>query len=200
VGGTGLHAVKFLLAGASSATTVTPFLREAVLADELARRYGVGDRHLAVVGLGEELPFRSGAFDRVYCGGSLHHLDGSLALPELARVLGDDGRFASIDTWRTPVYGLGIRLFGKRERGVNCRPLDPGRLAGLWAAFRCSEVTRFHPVARYPLILQQRLPRHLHTATTRRLLALETEVERRLPRPWRGHGSCVAVTAAKAPR
>ena len=128
IGGKGIHAVKLLLTGASSACLLTPVLGEALCAVRLAERAGVSNRFMAVVGYGESLPFKDGNFDRIYCGGTLHHLDVAKALPEVYRVLSSGGKFAAIEPWRAPFYGIGTQVFGKREREVLCRPIDSSRL------------------------------------------------------------------------
>ena len=82
IGGSGLHAVKMLLSGAAHAITITPFLQEAIVANQLADEFGQGSKHLAVLGLGEALPLATSSFDAIYLGGSLHHLDTEAAARE----------------------------------------------------------------------------------------------------------------------
>ena len=101
IGGAGLHAVKMLLCGAARAVTITPFLQEAVVANQLACEFGQGPNHLAVLGLGEALPLETKSFDAIYLGGSLHHLDTGTAAREMALVLVPGGAFAAVDPWRT---------------------------------------------------------------------------------------------------
>src|SRR5438093_26358 len=86
-GGSGTHGVKFLLAGARSATLVSPSEGELRLAVELARLFGVDNRMRVVKGVGENIPVAGDSFDRVYGGGCLHHSDVRRSLPEVWRVL-----------------------------------------------------------------------------------------------------------------
>src|SRR5574338_619544 len=46
------------------------------------------------------------------------------ALRECARVLAPEGRFAAVEPWRGPLYGIGTALLGKRDRRVRCVVLD----------------------------------------------------------------------------
>ena len=156
IGGKGIHAVKLLLAGASTACLITPVLGEALCAVRLAERAGVGDRFLAVVGYGEALPFRDGNFDRIYCGGTLHHLDVAQALSEVDRVLSDGGKFAAIEPWRAPFYGIGTRVFGKREREVLCRPIDSARLDQVPSEIDV-QLKKFGTFSRYPMLALAKL-------------------------------------------
>ncbi len=71
IGGLGLDAVKFLLAGAAEVWLASPMLGELGFARTLAALCGVEDRLRPVLAVGEELPFAAGSFDSVYAGGSL---------------------------------------------------------------------------------------------------------------------------------
>jgi len=87
LGGKGIHAVKFLLAGARESWLITPVLGEARLARDLASAFGVEDRFRVVVGISEEIPVADSWFDRAYSGGCVHHMITKLAFPEISRVL-----------------------------------------------------------------------------------------------------------------
>lgn len=152
LGGTGLHAVKFLLAGAEEATLISPMPGELLFARHLAERYGVAKRLRLVVAVAEELPFADASFDAIFSGGSVHHTETALAFPECARVLRPGGRFAAIDPWRAPLYRLGTRLFGKREVDVFCRPLTAARVAPIFDTFDQARVVQHGTFARYPMI------------------------------------------------
>jgi SAM-dependent methyltransferase/uncharacterized protein YbaR (Trm112 family) len=152
LGGTGLHAVKFLLGGAAEATVVSPMPGELLFAWHLAERYGVLQRLRLVVAVGEELPFADASFDAIFSGGSVHHTETALALPECARVLRSGGRFAAIDPWRAPLYAFGTRVLGKREVDVHCRPLTPARVAPIFDAFEPAHVVQHGTFTRYPMI------------------------------------------------
>jgi len=152
LGGAGIHAVKFLLAGASESWLLTPMLGEAMFARELAAAFGVENKFRAIVGIAEEIPLRDSHFDRVYSGGCIHHTITERAFPEIRRVLKPHGKFAAIEPWRAPMYRAGIKLFGKRERGVNCRPMEMGRARELFRIFDNAMVSHHGTFTRYPLI------------------------------------------------
>jgi len=156
LGGKGIHAVKFLLAGAAEAWLVTPMIGEIACAQALAARAGVSHNLHCVAGIAEELPFQAGSFDVIYSGGCLHHTVVSAALAEASRALKRNGRFAAIDPWRTPWYRIGIRVFGKREPNVFCKPLDKRRVSGLYEQFPGGLVQHHGSISRYPLILLDR--------------------------------------------
>ena len=168
VGGKGIHIVKFLLVGASEGWLVTPMVAEARFAMDLARACGVGDRLHCVIGVGEELPFASETFDRVYVAGCLHHMDPAIAVPEAARVLKPGGRYGAAEPWRAPLYGVGTKILGKREeklvgrrnQGVYCRPLTGERMAPLQRTFRTSRVVQHGTLTRYLLIALHKLGLH----------------------------------------
>jgi SAM-dependent methyltransferase len=151
-GGKGLHAVKFLLAGASHAVLLTPMVGEAVFGMALAAELGVKERFDAVVGIAERAPFVDDSFDRIYSGGSAHHFVERLAGPEMHRCLNRGGVFAAIDPVRAPLYGVGTKILGKRERGVFCRPMDESRLGELGSAFDDAEWSRYGAFYRYLLL------------------------------------------------
>jgi SAM-dependent methyltransferase/uncharacterized protein YbaR (Trm112 family) len=170
VGGIGLDAVKFLLAGAGEVWLMSPMLGELRYARVLADAAGVGDRLHRVRGIAEELPFRTASFDAVFAGGSIHHTVTALSLPEAARVLRPGGAFASVEPWQGPGYGWGTRLLGKREP-VHCRPLTDDRVAPLFEAFPEPRVIHHGALTRYALVaLEQlgiRLPVRVLWLTTR---------------------------------
>jgi SAM-dependent methyltransferase len=119
LGGSGIHAVKFLLAGASESWLLTPMLGEAVFARELAAAFGVETRFRSVVGIAEEIPFRNKSFDRVYSGGCIHHTITDRAFPEIRRVLDIGGKFAAIEPWRAPGYQAGIDGAGPGSAAIS---------------------------------------------------------------------------------
>ncbi len=151
LGGSGSHAIKFAIAGGAESWLLTPMLGEARFAVQLADSAGVGERFHAVVGIAEEPPFASASFDGIYAGGCLHHMVTPLALPEAARILRDGGKFAAVEPWRAPFYGIGTRLLGKREDAY-CRPLTSERLEPLESAFKSISLIRHGTITRYPLI------------------------------------------------
>jgi SAM-dependent methyltransferase len=168
LGGSGSHAVKALLGGARVATLLTPMLGEARQGRALARHFGVEDRFNAVVAIGEELPFRAGSFDAIYSGGCIHHMRTEYAFAELDRVLSQGGRFSSVDPWKTVLHTVGTRVFGKRECGVFCRPIDPARLAPI-SLFKTHTVNRHGPFFRYPMIVLEKFGVRLPVTSMLRL-------------------------------
>lgn len=156
VGGTGIHAIRFLMAGAATATLVTPMLSEARFARRLAEELGVAKRLSLALGIFEELPVPAASMDIVFSGGSLHHTLTDLALFEAARVLRSGGKIGCFDPWRAPFYRMGIRIFGKREPGVFCRPLDNERTRYLPKCFSDSKVEKHGSLTRYLLLALQK--------------------------------------------
>jgi hypothetical protein len=155
LGGSGSHAVKALLAGATKATLLTPMLGEARQGRALAEFFGVADRFHAVIAIGEELPFADGTYDAIFSGGCIHHMRTEYAFREIHRVLSVNGRFAAVDPWKTPLHTIGTRIFGKREPNVHCRPIDSGRLAPI-SIFSKSLVRRHGPFLRYIFIVLEK--------------------------------------------
>ncbi|MFN2608056.1 MAG: class I SAM-dependent methyltransferase [Acidimicrobiales bacterium] len=151
LGGKGVQAVRFLLAGAAEAWIVSPMLGEVSFARRLARQVGVADRLRTVVAVAEELPFPDAGVDAVYAGSTAHHMVTELAFRECARVLRPGGRFAAIEPWKAPLYDIGISLFGKREN-VRCRPMTAERAAPLADAFGTATIVHHGALTRYPLI------------------------------------------------
>ena len=152
LGGKGIHAVKSLLAGAAEAWVLTPMLGEIYCSIALAKEAGVFERLRCVVGVAEEIPLADNTFDAVYSGGCVHHMTTELAMPEIARVLKPGGRFSSMDPWRAPFYAIGIKVFGKREVNVYCRPLTRARVAPLFTSFGQSKKEQYGTLTRYPAL------------------------------------------------
>jgi SAM-dependent methyltransferase len=195
LGGLGLDAVKFLLAGAAEVWLVSPILDELDFGLRLARHCGVEDRLRRVCAIAEELPFEDASFDRIYAGGSVHHMVIDAAMPECVRVLRPGGRFAAVEPWRAPGYGLGIRLIGKREP-VHCQPLTSVRVAPFLAAFERGQVIHHGALTRYPAIALAKLGAPLSRRTVRFLTRLDDAVASRLP-AVRRTGSSVALLATR---
>jgi SAM-dependent methyltransferase len=191
VGGQGHHAVQFMMGGASEAWVVTPVEAEARYAQELARLAGVEVE--CKIGVAEDLPFASGYFDAIYSGGCAHHFQTEKAFPEIARVLVPGGRFAAEEPWRAPLYGWGIRVFGKREEEVHCRPLDARRLAPLRESFSRFTVIQHGVFTRYPMIALHKMG----IKTPYRLAWKLTQFDDALASllRLRGYGSSVALMA-----
>ncbi|MFL5542394.1 MAG: methyltransferase domain-containing protein [Longimicrobiaceae bacterium] len=192
LGGKGIHAVKFLLAGAAEAWTVSPMLGEALCARALARKAGVEDRLHAVMAVAEQLPFPPGFFDGIYSGGCVHHMVTDLAFPEAARVLRPGGRFAAIEPWRAPLYTIGTRIFGKREANAYCRPLTPERVAPLRGAFPRWSLERHGALTRYSLLALNKLGVPLTLGAVWSINRVDDAIASRVP-GLRDMGSSVAI-------
>jgi len=163
LGGKGLHAVKFLIAGAKEAWVISPMIGECLYAIALARRYSVEHKLRCVVAVGEQLPFSDDSLDAVFSGGCLHHMVVSRVATELNRVLAPGGKFCAYDPWKTFLHGLGTRILGKREEGVYCKPLNAERLRPLCETFKKIEIKQHGPIIRYLTIaackvLKRQLP------------------------------------------
>lgn len=193
IGGTGTAAIAFMLAGAASATLVTPMLYEALLTHELARLYDVAVQ--CVVGIAEEIPLPSASADVIYSGGCVHHMTTSMAFPEVSRVLAPGGRFAALEPWRAPLYGIGTRLLGKREANPYCRPLTPERMAPLFTAFTDARYVQHGTFTRYPLLAMEKFGARVPLRVARTL----GEWDDRLCSIFgmRRFGSGVAILASK---
>lgn len=177
LGGSGSHAVKALLGGAKRGTLLTPMLGEARQGRALARHYGVADRFNAVVAIGEELPFRAASVDAIYSGGCIHHMRTEYAFAELDRVLSVGGRFSSVDPWKTAMHTIGTKVFGKRECGVFCRPIDSKRLAPI-KRFTNHTINRHGPFFRYPMIVLEKVGLRLPVTAMLRLARFDDAVGR----------------------
>ncbi len=195
LGGSGLHAIKAILAGAREAWLLTPVLDEARLALAVARRLGLHHRLTCVVAVGEKLPFARGSFDAIVSGGCLHHMQTERAIPECARVLSARGRFAAWDPWRSPLYGIGTRVFGKREIEVNCQPITAARAEPLQEAFDTATVIHHGALTRYFLIALGKMRIDLNEATVSSITRIDDFVSALVP-GLRRTGSSVALLGA----
>lgn len=198
LGGGGIHAVKFLLAGAAESWLVTPMKGECQLGTALAAWVGVKEQFHGTMGIAEELPFADESFDGIYIGGCLHHTVLELALAECRRVLVPGGGVAAQEPWRAPFYSIGTRIFGKREAGVYCHPLNKERLDPLFRIFESAEIVHHGALTRYPLLALRQVGIQVEVPFSRRLCALDDAIASLIP-PLRRSGSSVAVLGRKAP-
>jgi SAM-dependent methyltransferase len=197
LGGSGSHAVKALLGGARHSYLLTPVPGEVAIAERLAAHFGVADRLTGLVGVAEEFPPDVEPLDVIVAGGCLHHVDVAVALPKIRAALVPGGRFAAWDPWRAPLYRIGTKVLGKRERNVDCRPLDAARLQGFGDVFPDFDMSLHGALFRYPLLtlskagIEPRLDR-LHKAAL-----LDDRLAARWPRvaSW---GSSVAIRATRS--
>jgi ubiquinone/menaquinone biosynthesis C-methylase UbiE/uncharacterized protein YbaR (Trm112 family) len=196
LGGKGIHAVKWLLAGAGESWLVTPMLGEVYCAIALAKEAGVFDRLRCVVGIAEEIPLVDGFFDAVYSGGCVHHMTTELAMPEIARVLKSGGRFSCMDPWRAPLYAIGTKILGKRETSVFCRPLTRARVAPLFTSFAEAEKTQYGTLTRYPVIALSKFGINVPFRMTWQLYSVDDAVCSWIP-GLRKFGSSVALFGTK---
>lgn len=198
LGGKGLHAVKFLLAGAAEAWLITPMHGECLFAMALARRFGVEDRLRCVAAVAEQIPLRSASLDAIFSGGCFHHIDAEHAAPELRRVLVSGGKFCALDPWKTLLHAVGTRILGKREVEVHCRPMNSVRLQPLYRSFEHVAIKQHGPVLRYLTIgacklLKKEMPIRIGFAIGQ----LEDQLFGRVP-ALRKRGGSVAILASKA--
>jgi len=203
VGGTGIHAIRFLLAGAATATLVTPMISEARFARRLAGELGVAARLSLSVAIFEELPIPPESMDVVFSGGSLHHTITDLALFAATRVLKIGGKMGCFDPWRAPFYRIGIRLFGKREPGVFCRPLDNERTRYLSQCFQDARVEKHGSLTRYLLLVLQKSGLDFtddgtagYSRFVHRVMSWDNRISSLLP-PLRKFASSVSICASK---
>lgn len=194
LGGSGLHAVRFLLAGAEEAWLATPMIGELVFATALARECGVGDRLHGVAALAEELPFPDESFDVVYSQGCVHHWVVPLAGPECARILRADGRFAAVEPWRGPLYGIGTKLLGKRDRNVKCVVLTADRIAEPFSQLHRLRVVHHGALTRYALLALSKGGLKFSRRAVWRVGRVDDAVSGLIPRV-RNSGSSVAILA-----
>jgi SAM-dependent methyltransferase len=204
LGGSGIHALKFLYAGAREAWLLSPMLEELRFARLAANHCELGDRFYCAAGIAEEMPFTSGTFDAVFSGGCVHHMVTELAFPECARVLRNGGKFAAVEPWRAPLYRAGVRIFGqrdtplvgKRDVGVYCRPMTPERTETLGTAFPRAEVRQHGALTRYPLLALNKLGWSPAPATVRNADRMDDAICARIP-AIRRMGSSVALLGTR---
>ena len=194
IGGKGYSAIQFMLGGADEAWLLTPVEAEARYAQELARLAGV--KINCKVGLAETIPFESNMFDAIFCGGCVHHFDTEKAFPEIFRVLAEGGRFSAIEPWRAPGYSLGIKVFGKREKEVHCRPLTAERLTPMASSFPNSQSIHHGSITRYALLALRKLGVRTSLKTAWRITTIDDMFSSILG--LRRMGSSVAIMAGKA--
>lgn len=92
---------------------------------------------------GHSIPFPANSFDLVIASGVLHHLDLDTALPEISRVLRDDGLLAFDEPLGiNPIFNL-YRLLTPGSRTVDEKPFGPRELGEMNRFFKLSEVRFF---------------------------------------------------------
>jgi SAM-dependent methyltransferase len=198
VGGKGTHAARFLLAGAANAWVVSPMLEELRHGAALARHLGLEASYHCVAGIAEEMPFRDGTFDAIYSESCVHHMVTELASTELRRILTEGGRFAAVEPWRGPLYRWGIKVFGKREKGVKCQPMTAARAQPFLDVFDQAEVIHHGAISRYPLLALAQLGWELEPPTVYAITRLDDACATLIP-PLRRTGSSTAILGTRRP-
>ena len=196
LGGSGSHAVKFAMAGAAEAWSVTPMLGEAKFARALAESVGVGQQVISVVAVAEELPIKSDTIDAIFAGGCLHHMQTELAVPEAERVLRKGGKFAAVEPWRAPLYAIGTKVLGKREKDVYCRPLTKQRVDPMSKSFSSSRIIQHGTLTRYPLLALNKFGIDFKKSLPWYVVKIDDAVCSVIP-GMRGMGSSIAVLGTK---
>ena len=196
LGGSGLHAVKFLLGGADRAVLVTPMIAEAKRALWLAEAFGVVERLDVALGLAEELPCLDGSVDGIFSGGCAHHMQMDTAMPQIRRVLRPGGSFVAAEPWEAPLYRLGTGLFGKREANAHCTPLTADRLTSFYETFEQATAVHHGAISRYPMIALGKLGLRPSRAALLCQFAIDDRWADRLR--IRRHGSSVALLATRS--
>ena len=197
LGGSGKDAIKALLGGASRSYLVTPVKGEAELARGLACDLGLADRFEALIGIGEDIPLESSSIDALLSAGSFHHTDIPQALIEIRRVLRAGGKFAAWDPWHARLYDIGVAVFGKREPGIECRPLNLARLAELPEIFPDSEIRLHGALTRYPLLAVSKFGLRPPQRWVHKMTLVDDRISARVA-VLRRNGSSVAVLATKS--
>lgn len=195
LGGGGLHAVKFLLAGAERAVVITPMIGEARRARWLAESVGVQDRLEVALGIAEELPLPDACLDGIFSGGCAHHMQMATAMPEVQRVLRPGAAFTAAEPWRAPLYAAGTRILGKREANAHCRPFTADRLQPLLTTFPNAAVTHHGALTRYALLALSKAGHRTNAATLLPVFAKDDALADRLR--LRRHGSSVSIVAVR---
>jgi SAM-dependent methyltransferase len=175
---------------------MTPMLGEVYCSIALAKEAGVFEGLRCVVGVAEEIPVADGYFDAVYSGGCVHHMTTELAMPEIARVLKNGGKFSSMDPWRAPLYAIGTKILGKREVNVFCRPLTKARVEPIYSAFSEAKKEQYGTLTRYPALALGKFGLNVSFGTMWRLYSIDDAVCSCIP-GMRGFGSSVALFGTK---
>lgn len=196
VGGTGLTALKALIGGASQAVLVTPSQGELDLTRQVAAEFGLEERLVTIAAYGERMPIEDGSVDVVVSDASMHHTNVVEAMAEVHRVLRVGGRFGCFEPWRAPLYGVGTRVLGKRDPGVQCRPLDAARVKGLDEAFPGAEIAWHGAFTRYLMIGLSKLGLGVPRSVAHRVTVVDDAIARWVP-STRRLASSVSITATK---
>lgn len=196
LGGTGSHAVKFLIGGAAEAWAFSPMVGEQLCAQALARRWDVHERIRCVTGVAEELPFDDESFDVISSFGCVHHMVTELALAEAARVLKPGGVFVAAEPWKAPFYTIGTKILGKREPNVYCRPMVQQRVKPLFDQFGDAAVVHHGALTRYGLLAMQKFGIGVGLKLALRIFQFDDWICSLVP-PLRRMGSSISMLGTK---
>lgn len=146
--GTGIHSLFPVLQG-GEVTGIDLSLESLAIARERLQRAGFEKDKVSFVQMDcERLDFPDSSFDLVIDGGTFSSLDLDRALPEIARVLGDDGCLIGIETFgHNPLTNLKRRLNvlrGVRTAWASRHILKAADLEKMKRHFRACEVRYFH--------------------------------------------------------
>jgi hypothetical protein len=181
LGGRGSFTAEFLRAfPASRAVLISPISAELHYFSIVARELGVHERAGFVLARAERWPFHEASIDVVISAGSMHHVDLARCMPLIARSLTDDGLSVSWDIYGSPLYRVGIKLFGKHEP-VRCTPLTDDDIALAVHHFTHAEVDYTGGFFRYPLGLLRRIGLIPRIRPALALLRIDRWMSRRLP-------------------
>ena len=185
LGGSGSHAIKALLGGASQATLITPMEDEGSLAILVARYLGCDDRLNVVQGIGEKIPFGDSSLDVIFGGGTLHHIKLNQGFAEVLRVLKPGGRAAFVD----PNLNLIYRFFEVtrlrnlvREPGAQCYPLRTKDVRASAIGFRVVRLELAGGPMRYAIVGATRLLKvAVPLSVSLKLQTIESQILSALP-------------------
>ena len=155
LGGSGSQAIKALIGGASRALLLTPMSQEGLIARRMARYLGISSRIEVIQGIGEQIPVADASIDKIFGGGTLHHLQLTYGLQEILRVLKPGGRAAFVDPNLNFIYRFfeitGIRNLG-REPGAQCYPLRVSDVYKKGLGFRTVKCVLSGGMLRYGIV------------------------------------------------
>ncbi|HVM62097.1 MAG TPA: class I SAM-dependent methyltransferase [Verrucomicrobiae bacterium] len=144
--GQGDTSVFFALRGADvSALDVSEKMVE--LTRQLAVAHGVGDRVHGRAGRVEDMDFPNDYFDLVFADGVLHHLDMTVAVPNIVRVMKPGGRGIFLEPQKGSIFSDIYRVFAKDLRTADERPLEQRDFDFLTSQFGQLEHREYHLVS-----------------------------------------------------
>lgn len=135
--GTGIAAVYFALKGANVfAVDISPEMLKK--ADELSHKYGVKLSMFKMTA--ENLRFEDETFDFVFGRGVLHHMDISLSMPEVSRVLKRGGKAIFLEPLG---YNPVINMYRKMSKEIRTEAETPFKYNHLTCIKDCFPAVRY---------------------------------------------------------